>query len=131
MTGALAWLLALPRWAKFAGGAVALGLAALLWLHFHDARVIDRHDAAVNLQAEKAARAADNTAADRRITDAASNAAQEEAYHAAIDAAPPGAPAPAARALGCQRLRRAGKVDADLPALCRRGGAEGSEAGPD
>jgi hypothetical protein len=95
-----------------------LGGAWAIWLHFHDARVIDRHDAALNLDAERKARAADAAAADQRVKDAADNAEQSEAYHDAIDAASSGAPSDAAVRLGCERLRRAGKVDPRAAAIC-------------
>ena len=120
MLAALTWIRGLPRWAPIAAGVVGLALAALLWLHFHDARVVEKHDAAVNLEVERKARAADAAAADQRLDDAKANADQQESYHEAIDAASSGAPSDAAVRLGCERLRRAGKVDPRAAAICGR-----------
>lgn len=118
MISALAWFRGLPRWTHLAGGILLAVLAALLWLHFHDAAVVEKHDAAVNLQAERKARAADADAADQRLNDARANAEQQESYHEAIEAASSGAPSDAAVRLGCERLRRAGKVDARVAPIC-------------
>jgi hypothetical protein len=128
----MTWLLAvLARWgvpehlrrplAGVMGGIALLALLGgvwALWLHFHDARVIDKHDAAVNLETERKARAADAAAADQRVKDAAENADQRESYHEAIESASSGAPSDAAVRLGCERLRRAGKVDPRAAAIC-------------
>lgn len=122
MWSLIAWATGLPRWARLAAAALALVLvaagAALVWLKSHDSEVVEKHDAAANLQAERKARAADADAADQRLNDARANAEQQESYHEAIEAASSGAPSDAAVRLGCERLRRAGKVDADLPAIC-------------
>lgn len=119
MSQILAFLRGTSLQVRLAIVALALLLLLALWLRVHDGRVIDRHDAAVNLDAERKARGADNAAAGARVEDARANDEQERAYDEAIQAAPGGAPAPAAVSLGCERLRRAGTIDADLPAVCR------------
>jgi len=67
-------------------------------------------------------------AAEQRIADALKQQEVDEIYEDAIDAAPGGVNSPAAIALACQRLRRAGYSGADLPAKCRSGIGYGAEA---
>ena len=64
MIPALPWFDALPRWAKrtiMAGGVlVAVVVAWSVWLHFHDQKVIEAHDAKIDAQvSEQAAEASE------------------------------------------------------------------------
>ena len=115
----------LPAAAKRAIGIAGAVICALLlwlaWLHFHDGRVIDRHETKIEAKAAPAR----EVAADRRVQDAAANAHQETIYHDAIVAAPDGPPGPASLALGCERLRRA-KVE--LPPACGPAGSDRAQA---
>lgn len=52
----------LPRWAWSAIAGGALILAALLWLHFHDNAVIDKHEAGVAAAVASATNAANDVA---------------------------------------------------------------------
>lgn len=82
---------------------------------------------AVNEQLQESFEAGER-AAEKRLADALAQEKVEEAYEEAIDAAPGGRNSPAAIALACQRLRRAGYIDAKLPAECRSGIGYGAEA---
>lgn len=111
--------------------ALALGAFALcvalgaLWLRYHNRAVIERHDARIAAQAAEAR----ETAASERARDAATNAVQEERYHAAIedavDRAGDDKPGDAALALNCERLRRLGRI----PPACRLAGRNRGQAG--
>lgn len=111
------------QWAKRAAPAVlALALAAIvlagaaLLLRRHDAAVIGAHEQRLDARAAPAREAA----ADQRAIDAATIRNEERAYHDAIqDSGDDGPPDPAAVALGCQRLRRAGLA---LPPACGSAG---------
>lgn len=95
----------------------ALALLAVL-KGCYDRGVVERHDDAVNLEAEKGARGADAKAADQRASDAATNREESDDYAKAISSAAPSAPDDAHRRLACERLRRAGQDPAAIPA-CR------------
>lgn len=68
----LALFTGLPRWAHGLIAAAGLGIAALLWLHFHDKGVIDRHEAkvtqAIATQSAQAADAAASAVSQTRST---------------------------------------------------------------
>ena len=118
----IAALIGLPRWARGLG-LIVIGVAVwFLWLHFHDAGVIDDHET----KREAAAAGARETAGAERAADAVNNTRNEEQNHAAINAAPGGALSPAAHALACERLRKLGRI----PAACRPPGGDGEQAGP-
>jgi len=51
-------LTGLPRWAQGLLGAGLLIVAAMLWLHFHDRRVVNAHEAKVQVKIEASASAA-------------------------------------------------------------------------
>ena len=86
--------------------------AAALLIRHHNATVIARHETALDQRAAPAS----VRAADQRAADAVTINQEERAYHDAIDnSGNDGAPDPAAVALGCERLRRAGVT---LPAAC-------------
>lgn len=116
------------KMAPWAGGAAAIALAALLaglWLHFHDRGVVQRHEA--KAVAKVAPAHAD--AAEQRAKDLVKQAEDERNAHAAIKSSGPDTvPAPAAVAHNCQRLRRAGFSEVSLPAACRLGSGDGTEA---
>lgn len=101
---------------------VAAVVLAMGWLHFHDAAVVSRHEA----QIEADAAPAREEAAEERVQDAASNAANEGDLHNAIDTAPSGgALSPPAHGLACERLRKLGR----FPPSCRSAGDDGNQAG--
>lgn len=114
MTGIIATLLGLPRWAQGLG---ALGLAVvafLIWDHFDDRAAI-RQDVQ---KREAAAQVRRDEAADQRVQDAATNAVSEKGLHDAIQPSDP------RRSLACERLRRLGRSS---PA-CGHEGGNGAEA---
>jgi hypothetical protein len=115
------------RWAPYAAMvALVLLLAAFAatWLHIHDARVIDAHEAKLEARAAPAR----DQAAQERAQDAIANAQQRETYHDVIASSGPDVPpAPSSLALACERLRRAGN---GLPAACRPGGGDRTQASP-
>jgi hypothetical protein len=74
--------------------------------------------------------AAAEEAAEQRIEDALTQEKADEEYKDAIDAAPGGVNSPAAVARACQRLRRAGYLNTELPIECRSGIGYGAEAAP-
>ena len=71
-----------------------------------------RRDAVDDHEAKIVQRAAPATAkaADERVADAVRIATQERKMHDVIEAQPDQAIAPTSRALGCERLRRAGRT---------------------
>lgn len=107
------------KMAPWLGGVAAialLGLLAGLWLHFHDRAVIARNDA----KAVAKVAPAHAKAAGQRAADTIKQADNERKAHDAINqSGPDTAPAPAAVAHNCQRLRRAGIDEGRLPAACR------------
>lgn len=120
-----AWLAfkALPKWAHGALLIAAGFTAFLIWDHFDDRAAVKQAEA----KREAKAQPARDKAAEERVTDAARNAAQQENYREAIEAAPGGELSPAARALACQRLRNIGRI----PPACRPEGGDGNEAPAD
>ncbi len=112
-----------------AGLAVFALLGAILgaWLYFHDRGVVRNHE---NAAAAKVA-PAHAEAAGERAADTINQTEQERKAHAAIQSSGPDtAPAPAAVAHNCQRLRRAGITESGLPAPCRSDGGDRGQAGP-
>jgi len=119
----------------FGGAAIALALVATLcWWGW--SRAADQRDelakelklANAEITLLKTDAVLKETAAIERQNDtAAVAAAQEELIHA-IAQVPDSTPDAVRVQLGCQRLRRTGRIDADLPAACRSGG--GGEASP-
>lgn len=117
LLSARAWYTALPsavRWI-IAGVALAivLAIAWAIWLHTHDAKVIDQHEAAIN----QAAAPASEQAAEDRAADALENAQlrseRDDAITKAqaVEAAKPveqrAALPPTTVALNCARMRQA------------------------
>ena len=88
----------------------------------------DAERAAANVVAITTARNADEVAAVERVDAALTIAKQKEDLTDAIASTPDTAPDAVRVALGCERLRQAGTLDADLPAVCGREGAGGAEA---
>ena len=88
----------------------------------------DAERAAANVVAITTARNADEVAAVERVDAALTIAEQKEDLTDAIASTPDTAPDAVRVALGCERLRQAGTLDADLPAPCGREGAGGAEA---
>ena len=122
MIAIISWLIAKGIPARFAKPLlVFVGLCAvagLLWaaIAYHDRNVIKVHDATANAKVIAKTTPANDHAADQRSTDAIINARTAQETKDAIHAAPDSAPSPSSIALGCQRLRRAGKSLAGIPA---------------
>lgn len=122
----------LPFFAKLVGDklarpvAIASGVALLIVLLSVAKCYYDRHivNAYVN-QVQQRAALATKRADEQRAQDAQTNAKNEKDLHNAIDDAPGGALSPAAHALACERLHKAGRD----PASCRRAGGDGKQAG--
>lgn len=97
-----------------------------LWLHFHDAGVVERHISAANNQTlgrtieVNEAAAAEHQADQKTLTDL------QRSYADALNNPPPGASPDPRKRLDCQRLRRAGYREADLPASCGHAGSGGA-----
>lgn len=121
LTRLLARARLVPSWAWLVAGIALVACLGAIWLHFHDKGVVADHEARLEARAAPAR----EHAADRRAADAIANTEQKEAYHEAIATAVARegdrAPGPAAVALNCERLRRAGVA---LPAACRPGGGD-------
>jgi len=110
---ALLWLIS-PHGRRFTIGIALLVLIPVAW-KMYDRHVISKYEQ----KRETAAVPAHLDAADQRAIDAATQAAQGEAYEQAIrHANDSGGPSAAAVSLNCERLRRA-RVS-DLPAICGR-----------
>jgi len=119
------WLLSLAlrfgvpeKYAKQAVIAVLILLAfvaAFAAVKLHDRRVITNYDAKQEVQAQKAARRANDEAADQRATDTIAIAKKAQETHDVIQAQPDQPIAPTSRALACKRLHDLGR---DPPA-CR------------
>ena len=111
-----------PRFAKLAKplligvGAVLLCLAMFAAVKIHDHRVVKAHDAQIEVKTLQAQRQANDQAAAQRSTDVITQAKNEQEAHSAIAAQPDQPIAPTSRALGCQRLQRAGKDISKFPA---------------
>jgi hypothetical protein len=118
--------------AKAARIAIMLGIiAALLLLSYCQGRADGKNK--VLLADEKAKSAlyqkafkAGEKASEQRLADERKQLEVEKKYEDAIAAAPGGRNSPAASALACQRLQRAGYSGADLPAECRPSGGNGN-----
>lgn len=108
--------------------AIMLGIVAvLLLLSYWQGRTDGK--TSVKLADEKAKTAlyqraykAGEQASEQRLADERRRLEVEKKYEDVIAAAPGGRNSPAASALGCERLRRAGYSGADLPAECRPSG---------
>ena len=104
----------LTRLQIYAIGAIGIVAAALLWLHFHDKRVVDQHEAGITAEVGAATQAANDAAnandTRRQVEDARAAVLTEEAIrraqedHPAEVVAPAG---PAARAAADSLRRRA------------------------
>ena len=107
--------------------AIALGVALIIALLAIGKCSYDRHivNAYVD-QVQRDAAPATSNAAVQRAADTITNARNEKDLHNAIDAAPGGALSPAAHALACERLHKAGRN----PASCGPAGGDGKQAGP-
>lgn len=114
------------------GAAIALALCWWGWSRAAD----QRDEARASLKLANAeitllktdATLKETAAIERQNDTAAVAAAQEELLHA-IAQVPDSTPDAVRVQLGCERLRRTGRIDADLPAACRSDG--GSQASPD
>lgn len=96
------------------------GAWQLFWWQ-HDSGVIREHEA----EREAIAAPAREAASNQRAADTVTNTANEKDLHNAIDQAPKGGQlSPAALALNCERLRKAGRV----PPACGRSSSDGSQA---
>lgn len=104
------------------GSFVAL-LVALLSLGkcAYDASVVDAYKAKVEVKAAPAR----EKAAERRAADTITNTQNEKDLHNAVNSAPGGALSPAAHALACERLRKAGRT----PAACGSDRGNGEKTG--
>lgn len=115
------------RLAKIAGiiTLVVALLAALALAKFaYDRSVVAEYEAERQAEASQAR----EDAADQRADDTIRLTQEEKELHDVIEAAPQGGTlSPAARALACERLRRAGRI----PPACGPQGGNGSEAGTD
>lgn len=114
-------------WVAGLVGIALLGAFLATSLHFYvRGKIKDNENAAVAKVAPAHAKAAGERAADT-----IEQAEQErKAYGAIHTSGPDTAPAPAAVAHNCQRLRRAGIAESSLPAACRSGSGNGAQAGP-
>jgi len=90
----------------------------------------DAERATANVVATTTARNADEVAAVERVDAALTIAKQKEDLTNAIASTPDTAPDAVRVALGCERLRQAGALDAGVPAICGREGAGGAQAAP-
>jgi hypothetical protein len=103
------------------GSAVVLLIALLsLGKCVYDASVVDAYKAKVEAKAAPAR----EKAADRRAADTITNTKNEKDLHDAVNSAPGGALSPAAHALACERLRKAGRK----PAACGPDRGDGAQA---
>lgn len=113
--------------------ALALALGIALWWSQRVAEQRDEARAALALaEAEMKLLRTDaglkEIAAEERQADTAAVAQVEKELIDAIQEVPDEQPDAVRVRLGCERLRRAGRLDADLPAVCGLGG--GSQASP-
>jgi hypothetical protein len=122
-------LFGFPRWIWGIGAVVVLIAAVLIGIKVHDHRVIAAHEAAqrakdaqASLEAERRANALREAAAAQRQTDTLAVAKSERELIDAIKQVPDEKPDPVRVRLGCERLRRAGRINSDLPAVCRPAG---------
>ncbi len=84
----------------------------------YDRNLIRKHDDAQEIKLQRKIAPANDKAAEARATDTIAIAETERKANEAIQSAPETAPSPASTALGCDRLRRAGKDITRYPA-CR------------
>lgn len=105
---------------------VAAAGAFSLWLHFHDAGVVERHISAANNQTLSQTITANETAAAEELADQKTISDLQRSYDDALNNPPPGASPDPRKRLDCQRLRRAGYREADLPASCGHAGSGGA-----
>ena len=85
-------------------------------------RIDDAARAEANVQAMKTNQVATEKAAEERVRDATTVAANEKELIDAIQQTPDAAPDAVRVRLGCERLRKQGADRADLPAACGPGG---------
>lgn len=113
-------------------GLAAVLIAAAIFVYMRgrgDERTENEAEKAVaTAEALKSDQIADDQAGTQRVEDAEAVAELREELVDAVQSVPDSVPAPAAVALGCQRLRRAYGESANLPAVCRPD--PGSEAAP-
>ena len=100
---------------------IGVGVLLLVGLAFaavklHDRNVVKTHDTQVQVKTLQAQQKANDAAAEQRSTDTIKQAQNEQEAHNAIAAQPDQPIAPTSRALGCERLRRAGKNLSAIPA---------------
>ncbi len=107
----------------YLGLGIALAILAVLAAVYMRGRGDERTEndaekAVAEAEASKADEIADNQADQQRVEDAQKTAELREELIDAVQAVPDSVPAPAAVALGCQRLLNAGRRPSDLPAVC-------------
>lgn len=123
------------RWLVPLGAGLAL--VALLWGgwavfdHFNDRDAVERAVTKANEKDLESTIEANDAASEERLSDDRRLNEAERSARDAIDTAEGGRPSAAAIALNCQRLRREGYADDQLPAPCGRGGADRGKAGAD
>lgn len=108
----------------------AAGTGFTLWLHFHDARVVERHVTAANNQTLGRTIKANEAAAAEQLADQKILSDLQRSYADALNNPPPGASPDPRKRLDCQRLLRAGYREADLPASCGYAGSGGTGTPP-
>lgn len=106
------------------GGAILLAIIAAIvawnvWLSGHDKDVIEADRLESNLEAVKVESRAKEQAAVEKASDDLASRETEKDLKDAVSKADPSKPDAARTALNCQRLRRAGAREADLPVECR------------
>jgi uncharacterized protein HemX len=122
--------------AKIAAGAALAAILALGVVMWRADAISAQRDAArealVHAEAElvllRTDAALKETAAEERQRDTEAIAAAEKELIDAIKEVPDSQPDAVRVRLGCERLRRAGHLDADLPAVCRSGSGVEAEA---
>jgi hypothetical protein len=124
MGNIVAWLIAKgisPKFARplvYIGIAIALGLAFLALVKWHDANVIDEYTAEQRAETAESDRKADATAAvERRADDARAATEAEEIKEAITDAGPDSSDRRAAY-YACVKLQQAARRDNKPPADC-------------
>lgn len=110
----------LAPWAALAALCIVLASAGALAIHLIRADAVKDDRQAANLEAMKGQAAADAHAADQRLNDDRAQRAQAEAYHDAIATQAAGDSGDPGVRLACERLRRAGKDTAAIPACAGR-----------
>ncbi len=107
----------------------SLATAFGIWLHVHDRGVIENHVTKANNTTLRTTITANETAAGEQLRDQRDLSDVKRSYDDAIHNPRPGASADARVRFNCERLRRQGHRDTDLPEVCRHAGR--GDAGAD